>query len=73
LDYTVSQGHPEAIGLQFDEDLSDETERDILDQDDFEETLGSAGINEDSTVVFYGDGHEDTRVLDGGKGYWVIR
>lgn len=84
------EGHiPGAIGFQFDEDLSDETERDILDKDDFEETLGDAGINEDSTVVFYGDGHianwfalfaywefkyfghENARVLDGGKDYWV--
>lgn len=84
------EGHiPGAIGFQFDEDLSDETERDILDRDDFEDVLGDVGINEDSTVIFYGDGHianwfalfaywefeyfghEDTRVLDGGKDYWV--
>jgi thiosulfate/3-mercaptopyruvate sulfurtransferase len=84
------EGHiPGAIGFQFDEDLSDETERDILDKDAFEEVLGSHGISEDSTVVFYGDGHianwfalfaywefkyfghEDARVLNGGKDYWV--
>ncbi|MFB6112848.1 MAG: sulfurtransferase [Halodesulfurarchaeum sp.] len=85
-----ADGHiPGAIGFQWDEDLSDETERDILDTDEFEELLGEAGIDEDSTVVFYGDGwianwfslfaywefayygHEDLRVLDGGKEYWV--
>jgi thiosulfate/3-mercaptopyruvate sulfurtransferase len=61
----------------------------VLKKDDFEETAGSHGIDEDSTVVFYGDGwipnwfalfaywefkyygHEDARVLDGGKDYWV--
>ncbi|MFW5919603.1 MAG: sulfurtransferase [Halanaeroarchaeum sp.] len=84
------QGHaPGAIGLQWDEDLSDEVRRDILTKEDFEALVGEHGINEDSTVVFYGDGwipnwfalfaywefkyygHEDARVLDGGKDYWV--
>ncbi len=84
------EGHiPGAIGFQWDEDLSDAVERDILDKAAFEERLGAAGITEDSTVVFYGDGwianwfalfaywefkyygHEDARVLDGGKDYWV--
>ena len=83
-------GHiPGAIGLQWDEDLSDPVQRDILDKDDFEATVGEAGISEDSTVVFYGNGwipnwfalfaywefkyygHEDARVIDGGKDYWV--
>ncbi len=84
------EGHiPGAIGLNWDEDLSDEDQRDILKRDDFEELVGEIGIDEDSTVVFYGDGHipnwfavfaywefkyyghEDARVLDGGKDYWV--
>ena len=83
-------GHiPGAIGFQWDEDLSDSVERDILSKADFEETVGEAGITEDSTVVFYGNGwianwfalfaywefkyygHEDARVLNGGKLYWV--
>ena len=83
-------GHiPGAIGFQWDEDLSDETERDILSKEAFADLVGEAGITEDSTVVFYGDGwianwfalfaywefryygHEDARVLDGGKEYWV--
>ncbi|APW97862.1 sulfurtransferase [Halobiforma lacisalsi AJ5] len=84
------EGHaPGAIGLQWDEDLSDQEQRDILRKDDFEEVVGEHGISEDSTVVFYGDGwipnwfalfaywefkyygHDDARVLDGGKDYWV--
>ncbi|WP_435152651.1 sulfurtransferase [Haladaptatus sp. DFWS20] len=84
------EGHiPGAIGMQWDEDLSDATERDILKKEDFEQVVGEAGISEDSTVVFYGDGwipnwfalfaywefkyygHEDARVLNGGKDYWV--
>jgi len=84
------EGHiPGAIGFTWDEDLSDGTERDILAKETFADLVGGAGISEDSTVVFYGDGwianwfalfaywefsyfgHEDTRVLDGGKEYWV--
>jgi thiosulfate/3-mercaptopyruvate sulfurtransferase len=83
-------GHiPGAVGFQWDEDLSDDTRRDILDKEDFEETVGAAGIDEDTTVVFYGNGfianwfalfaywefkyygHENLKVLDGGKVYWV--
>ncbi|WP_276281149.1 sulfurtransferase [Halorussus caseinilyticus] len=84
------EGHaPGAIGMQWDEDLSDQQERDILKKEDFERVVGEAGISDDSTVVFYGDGwipnwfalfaywefkyygHEDARVLNGGKDYWV--
>ncbi len=84
------EGHiPGAIGFQWDEDLSHGTQRDILSKGAFEDLVGDAGISDDSTVVFYGDGwianwfalfaywefkyygHEDARVLDGGKDYWV--
>ncbi len=52
------EGHiPGAIGLNWAEDLSDETQRDILKKDDFEDLVGEVGISEDSTVVFYGNGH----------------
>lgn len=83
-------GHiPGAVGFQWDEDLSDPIERDILKKDQFEQVVGDAGITADSTVVFYGNGwianwfalfaywefkyygHQDARVLDGGKLYWV--
>ncbi|QKY20635.1 sulfurtransferase [Halolamina sp. CBA1230] len=78
---------PGAIGLNWESQLQDQTQRDILSQDDFEELLGSHGIANDSTVVFYGDnsnwfaayaywqfkyyGHEDARLLDGGRDYWL--
>jgi thiosulfate/3-mercaptopyruvate sulfurtransferase len=78
---------PGAVGFNWETDLQDQTERDILKKEDFEETLGSAGIAEDSTVVLYGDnanwfaaytywqfkyyGHDDVRLLDGGRDYWV--
>ncbi|WP_049927400.1 sulfurtransferase [Halopiger goleimassiliensis] len=84
------EGHvPGAVGFNWEEDLSDDHQRDILKKGDFEDLVGEHGISEDSTVVFYGDGHipnwfavfayweftyyghDDVRVLDGGKDYWV--
>ncbi|MFA1609717.1 sulfurtransferase [Halobellus rubicundus] len=82
------EGHaPGAIGFNWESQLQDQTNRDILDKDDFEELLGSHGISEDSTVVLYGDnsnwfaaytywqfkyyGHEDVKLLDGGRDYWI--
>jgi thiosulfate/3-mercaptopyruvate sulfurtransferase len=78
---------PGAIGFNWETQLQDQTQRDILDKEDFEELLGSHGITEDSTVVLYGDnsnwfaaytywqfkyyGHRDVRLLDGGRDYWL--
>ena len=78
---------PGAIGFNWKTDLQDQTERDILKKADFEETMGAAGISEDSTVVLYGDnanwfaaytywqfkyyGHDEVCLLDGGRDYWV--
>jgi thiosulfate/3-mercaptopyruvate sulfurtransferase len=90
-EYTAyEEGHaPGAIFFDWEEDFTNQQTRDILSKDAFEETMGEAGITEDSTVVFYGGGripnwfalfaywqfkyygHEDARVLDGGKEYWV--
>ena len=73
--------------VQLGDPASGQTQRDILDTDDFEDLLGGHGISEDSTVVLYGDnsnwfaayaywqfqyyGHGDVRLLDGGRDYWV--
>ncbi|MBP1988332.1 sulfurtransferase [Halolamina salifodinae] len=78
---------PGAIGLNWESQLQDQTTRDILDKEAFESLLGEHGIANDSTVVFYGDnsnwfaayaywqfnyyGHEDVRLLNGGRDYWV--
>jgi thiosulfate/3-mercaptopyruvate sulfurtransferase len=90
-EYTpYEEGHiPGAVYLDWEEDLSDENERDIASKEQFERVNGEAGVSEDSTVVVYGGGrvpnwfalfgywiykyygHEDIRVIDGGKGYWV--
>src|SRR6056297_3750330 len=45
---------PGAIGFNWETDLQDQVTRDILSKDEFEETMGAAGISEDDTVVLYG-------------------
>ncbi|GAB6861081.1 sulfurtransferase [Haloplanus litoreus] len=78
---------PGAIGFNWETQLQDQTTRDILSKGDFEALLGGHGISEDSTVVLYGDnsnwfaaytywqfkyyGHDDVRLMDGGRDYWL--
>jgi thiosulfate/3-mercaptopyruvate sulfurtransferase len=78
---------PGAIGFNWETQLQDQTTRDVLDKDEFADLLGSHGISEDSTVVLYGDnsnwfaayaywqfkyyGHDDVKLLDGGREYWL--
>ena len=78
---------PGAIGFNWESQLQDQVQRDILDKEDFEDLLGAHGITEDSTVVLYGDnsnwfaayaywqfkyyGHDDVKLLDGGREYWI--
>ncbi|WP_096391499.1 sulfurtransferase [Halopenitus persicus] len=78
---------PGAIGFNWESQLQDQTQRDILEREDFEALLGDHGISDDSTVVLYGDnsnwfaayaywqfkywGHDDVKLLDGGREYWI--
>ena len=78
---------PGAIGFNWETQLQDQTTRDILGKADFEALLGSHGISEDDTVVLYGDnsnwfaaytywqfkyyGHDDVKLMDGGRDYWL--
>jgi thiosulfate/3-mercaptopyruvate sulfurtransferase len=78
---------PGAIKIDWHADLNDDTVRDYLDGKAFAELMSRHGISEDTTVVFYGDnfnwwaayalwvfglfGHEDTRLMDGGRQKWV--
>jgi thiosulfate/3-mercaptopyruvate sulfurtransferase len=78
---------PNAVGFRWGPHLQDSVQRDILHKEDFAEKMGEAGITEDSTVVLYGDesnqwaaytywqfkyyGHDDVRLLDGGRPYWM--
>ena len=77
---------PGAIGFNWQTQLSDNVRRDIPTQDQWEALLSQAGIAPDHTVVLYGDnnnwfaafafwlfklyGHEDVRLLNGGRKKW---
>jgi len=80
-------GHiPNAVKIDWVEDLNDPVTRDYVDPERFAELCSSKGIGPDTTVVFYGDknnwwatyalwvfrlfGHEDVRVMDGGRVKW---
>jgi thiosulfate/3-mercaptopyruvate sulfurtransferase len=50
------QGHiREAVKIDWQTDLQDQTIRDYLSKDRFAELCASKGISNDTTVVFYGD------------------
>jgi thiosulfate/3-mercaptopyruvate sulfurtransferase len=77
---------PGAVKIDWHTDLNDPVVRDYIDGPAFAALLGSKGISRDSTVVIYGDksnwwaayalwvftlfGHEDVRLLDGGRAKW---
>ena len=76
-----------AVKLHWRDDLQDPLERDLVDREAFERLMGRLGISNARTVVLYGDknnwfaafaywylkvyGHEDVRVLDGGRQKWL--
>jgi thiosulfate/3-mercaptopyruvate sulfurtransferase len=78
---------PGAVKIDWHTELQDPVTRDYVDGEGFAELLRSKGIARDDTVVFYGDksnwwaayalwvfrlfGHEDVRLLDGGRGKWI--
>ena len=78
---------PGAVKIDWHTDLNDEVTRDYVDGEAFAALVASKGISRDSTVVIYGDksnwwaayalwvftlfGHEDVRLLDGGRDKWI--
>lgn len=81
------RGHiPGAVNFVWHTDLVDPVVRDIASPAAFEALARSAGINNDTTIVLYGDnnnwfaawgawifslyGAEDVRLLDGGRALW---
>ncbi len=81
------QGHlPGAVGWSWKTQLADTVRRDILSREAFQKLMQESGIDNDTTVILYGDsnnwfaawaywqmrvyGHEDVRIMDGGRKKW---
>ena len=81
-------GHiPGAVAFNWQSQLQDQVQRDIISKEDFAALLGQAGVNNDTHVVLYGDnnnwfaayafwlfkyyGHENVSLMDGGRKKWV--
>ncbi|MCC9197719.1 sulfurtransferase [Arthrobacter sp. zg-Y820] len=78
---------PGARKIDWHTDLNDTDTRDFVDGESFASLMSRKGITRDSTVVIYGDksnwwaayalwvftlfGHEDVRLLDGGRDKWI--
>jgi thiosulfate/3-mercaptopyruvate sulfurtransferase len=78
---------PGAVKIDWHTDLNQPVVRDYLQGAEFAELAARSGIKRDSTVVIYGDasnwwasyalwvfklfGHEDVRLLDGGREKWI--
>jgi thiosulfate/3-mercaptopyruvate sulfurtransferase len=78
---------PGAVKIDWHTDLNDEVTRDYVQGEAFAALAAAKGISRDSTVVIYGDksnwwaayalwvftlfGHEDVRLLDGGRDKWI--
>ena len=77
-----------AIRIDWKQDLQDPVRRDFVDQAGFEKLLSEKGIANDDTVVLYGGnnnwfaayaywyfklyGHQDVKLLDGGRKKWEL-
>ncbi len=78
---------PGAVKLHWQDDLQDKLIRDVISNQEFERLMGERGIGNDTSIVLYGDknnwfaayaywylkiyGHEDVRLLDGGRQKWI--
>ena len=77
---------PGSVKVDWHTELNDPVTRDYVDGAGFAELMSAKGISRDTTVVLYGDksnwwaayalwvftlfGHEDVRLLDGGRAAW---
>ena len=78
---------PGAMAWAWNTQLCDTVVRDILSKQQFEDLMKSSGITADTTVILYGDnnnwfaawafwqlkmyGHDDVRIMDGGRKKWL--
>ena len=77
---------PGSVKIDWHLDLNDPVHRDYIDGEGFARLMSSKGISRDTTIVVYGDknnwwaayalwvfslfGHDDVRLLDGGRAAW---
>ena len=83
-----NEGHvPGAIGWNWQTQLCDTHQRDVISKEALEKLLGNSGISNDTTVILYGDnnnwfaawalwqlkmyGHKDVRIMNGGRKKWL--
>ena len=78
---------PGAVKIDWHTELNDPVTRDYVDGQGFAELMAAKGISREDTVVIYGDksnwwaayalwvftlfGHEDVRLMDGGRAKWL--
>ncbi len=78
---------PGAVKLDWHTELNDQAKRDYLNGEQFAELMKQKGIDRSDTIVLYGDrsnwwatyafwvfklfGHEDVRILNGGRAKWI--
>jgi thiosulfate/3-mercaptopyruvate sulfurtransferase len=85
---SYDEGHiPGAVGWNWNTQLCDTVQRDIIKKADLEMLLGNSGISNDTIVTIYGDQdnwfaawafwqlklyrHHDVRLMDGGRKKWI--
>jgi len=83
-----NEGHvPGALGWNWQTQLCDTIQRDIISKADLEKLLSSSGIGNETTIILYGDnnnwfaawavwqlkmyGHKDVRLMNGGRKKWL--
>jgi thiosulfate/3-mercaptopyruvate sulfurtransferase len=81
---SYDEGHlPGAVGFNWKTQLTDSVRRDLVSRDELQALLRSAGVNDDTLIVLYGDNHnwfaawaywqlryhgiDNVRLLDGGR------
>jgi len=78
---------PGAVGWNWDTQLCDTVQRDIIKKTDFETLLGNSGITNDTMIILYGDNnnwfaawafwqlklyrHKEVRLMNGGRKKWI--
>ncbi len=76
-----------AIGFNWQSQLQDQVNRDLISKEDFEKLMGESGITTDDTIIVYGDsniwfaayglwimqyyGHAKVKIMNGGRVKWT--